>query len=61
MADLGEPLGEEGARIGSRGAVRQGGQYDHGVTPIGHDEMKPVEREVRCDQRTVNLEYAAEQ
>ena len=57
MAELRQPFGEEGARISAGGtAVSKCGEHDHGVALIGHDEMEPVEREVRCDQRTVNLD-----
>ena len=57
VAELGEALGKDGAGIRSGGtAVCKGGEHDHGVALIGHDEVKPVEREVRCDQRTVNLD-----
>jgi hypothetical protein len=60
MPDLGQTLGEESPSVDAGGAVGQCGEHDHGITVIGHDEVKTVEREVRSDQRTVNLDTPQE-
>ncbi len=60
VTDLGQSRGEHSSSIDAGGTVSERGEHDHGVTVIGDDEVETVEREVRGDQRTVNLDTPQE-